>query len=74
MRLFTFERGEVLAVGKPAVYHVNLDCVAYLQEITQEEEDKNRPYLSPWFVSAYPGGWFVTKDAFKRIKLAMESK
>jgi hypothetical protein len=66
--LFTFDKGEIL--GEPlTVYHINLDSIAFLQEVPPNTE-----FPSRWSVSRNVGGWFVTEEAFTRLKRAMESQ
>jgi hypothetical protein len=66
--LFTLNKGDI--VGEPlSVYHINLDCIVFLQEVAPDTD-----FPSRWFVSRNVGGWFVTKDAVARLKHAMESQ
>jgi hypothetical protein len=65
--LFTFNKGEIVSEAT-SVYHMNLDCIAFLQEVAPDTE-----FPSRWFVSRNVGGWFVTEEAFARLKHVMES-
>lgn len=57
-------------------WHVNLDCVAYLQEIHHKPTANNPHPVESWHVSLGSGvsavTLSVTKAAFERIRLAME--
>jgi hypothetical protein len=66
--LFTFDKGEIVG-DVVSVYHINLDCIAFLQEASPDAE-----FPSRWFVSRNSGGWFVTEDAFARLKQVMEAQ
>jgi len=65
--LFTFNKGEIIGEALSA-FHINLDCIAFLQESPSDTE-----FPSRWFVSRNSGGWFVTEEAFARLKREMES-
>ena len=74
MSLFKFERGEVLgARGVISVYHINLACVAYLEEMSVEGVDGG----FAWTVMLNSAGndgdcqFKVTKEAFDRLLRAM---
>ena len=78
MKLFTFETADIVHVVDPdysEVCHVNLECVAYLQEIRRESHSEQP---TPCGFLAYSRGWHdltVTEAAFERIQQAMlESK
>jgi hypothetical protein len=58
-------------------WYVNLDCVAYLQEVHHKPTAHNPHPVETWHVSVGSGvsavTLSVTKDAYERIRLAMES-
>lgn len=67
MRLFKLDRGEVCDTWDKSAFFINLDRVNCLEE---------RQYSNStvWFVHlSFSTGLQVTKAAFERIKLALES-
>jgi hypothetical protein len=67
--IFTFNRGDLIGDDASSIIHFNLASVTYLQE-----SDAARGFPSRWFISIGGGGWFLTKNAFDRIRQAMDSK
>ena len=58
-------------------WYLNLDCVAYLQEVQHKPTATNPNPVGTWHVSVGAGvsavTLSVTKTAFEKIRLAMES-
>lgn len=58
-------------------WHLNLDCVAYLQEVHHRPTANNPNPVETWHVAVGAGAGgvtlSVTKNAFERIRQAMES-
>ena len=58
-------------------WYVNLDCVAYLQEVHHKPTANNPHPVESWHVAIGAGvsavTLSITKSAFERIRAAMES-
>ena len=78
MKLFTLETADIVDVRDPGsskVYHVNLECVAYLQEAHRKPTPNNPRPVDSWYIRVDDMNIEVTEEAFERIQKAMlESK
>ena len=78
MNLFTLETADIVHVVDPGyseVCHVNLECVAYLQEIRRKSTPNNPRPVDSWHIRVDGMNLAVTEAAFERIQQAMlESK
>ena len=74
MKLFTFETADIVHVVDPGyseVCHVNLECVAYLQEIRRKPTPNNPHPVDSWHIGVDGMNLTVTEAAFERVQQAM---
>jgi len=74
MKLFTLETADIVNVvdlGYSQVCHVNLECVAYLQEIRRKPTPNNPRPVDSWHIRVDGVNLDVTEAAFERIQQAM---
>ena len=74
MRLFTLESGDIPHTDYTSVCHVNLDCVAFIQEFRYKQNPTSHypPPKDTWQVGLNGILLSVTEAAFERLKRAME--
>lgn len=74
MTLFTLETADIVHVVDPhysEVWHINLERVAYLNEIRRKPTPNNPRLADSWHVRVDGMNVDVTEAAFKRLQRAM---